>query len=425
MSQRTFNWPINPTTVSSGPIQFLKDGASTTVSQDTVTPSNSTPLPVSIFNSSGPIGLALDFGASSAALRVASLLGNSSGVADFGSGSISAQTLRTGIASDQFLYISRLQGATGAAVPSYAQLMAANDPSNNLRAVSVDGNGYVNTNIQSSVTIPVSQSGSWVVNQDVINNGSITSTQSVSIAVNGLATAGIQVTGTWTGTLAVEGSVDGTNYNSTTAAFLANGQLVSNITSNAVYQANLSGLVGFRIRGNTIGSGTAVVYIRGNSTTSMIMLDNSLPSGSAIIGKVGIDQTTPGTTNGVVVNSSALPSGASTSALQTTGNSYLSTIATNSSKSSINTSGAYDEITNLTTSAQTLTAPANAVGFVLESLSDNTANIRYKIGATATTSSGMRLEPGRDSGYVPCGASVSVVTETGSAQTVTIQWVVQ
>lgn len=55
-----------------------------------------------------------------------------------------------------------------------------------------------------------------------------------------------------------------------------------------------------------------------------------LAAGSAIIGKVSIDQTTPGTTNGVVVNSSALPTGAATSALQTTGNTSLATIATNS-----------------------------------------------------------------------------------------------
>ena len=44
---------------------------------------------------------------------------------------------------------------------------------------------------------------------------------------------------------------------------------------------------------------------------------------------VAIDQTTPGTTNGVVVNSSALPTGAATSDLQTSGNSSLTTIATN------------------------------------------------------------------------------------------------
>lgn len=43
----------------------------------------------------------------------------------------------------------------------------------------------------------------------------------------------------------------------------------------------------------------------------------TLASGANIAGKFGIDQTTPGTTNGVVVNSSALPTGASTSANQT------------------------------------------------------------------------------------------------------------
>ena len=53
-------------------------------------------------------------------------------------------------------------------------------------------------------------------------------------------------------------------------------------------------------------------------TTGIKKITDSLPAGSAIIGKFGIDQTTAGTTNGVVVNSSALPTGASTSAKQDT-----------------------------------------------------------------------------------------------------------
>lgn len=52
------------------------------------------------------------------------------------------------------------------------------------------------------------------------------------------------------------------------------------------------------------------------------------PAGTNIIGRVGVDQTTPGTTNGVVVNSSALPTGAATSAAQTTGNTSLGNIDT-------------------------------------------------------------------------------------------------
>lgn len=46
-SQREFNWPVNQTSVSSGPIQYTKNGATTTVSIDTTTPSNSNPLPTS------------------------------------------------------------------------------------------------------------------------------------------------------------------------------------------------------------------------------------------------------------------------------------------------------------------------------------------------------------------------------------------
>lgn len=43
-------------------------------------------------------------------------------------------------------------------------------------------------------------------------------------------------------------------------------------------------------------------------TTNGVQVNAALPAGTAIIGKVGIDQTTPGTTNGVVVTT-ALPAG--------------------------------------------------------------------------------------------------------------------
>jgi hypothetical protein len=42
--------------------------------------------------------------------------------------------------------------------------------------------------------------------------------------------------------------------------------------------------------------------------TAVTSITNALPAGTAILGKVGIDQTTPGTTNGVQVNA-ALPAG--------------------------------------------------------------------------------------------------------------------
>lgn len=70
----------------------------------------------------------------------------------------------------------------------------------------------------------------------------------------------------------------------------------------------------------------------------------------------------------------------------------------------------------------TLTAPANAVGFILMCLDTATANIRYRIGAAATTSSGQQLQAGRDTGYIPCGANVSICAESGT-QPYDIQWV--
>lgn len=46
-SQREFNWPVNQLSVSAGPLEYIKNGATTNVSIDTTTPSNSNPLPTS------------------------------------------------------------------------------------------------------------------------------------------------------------------------------------------------------------------------------------------------------------------------------------------------------------------------------------------------------------------------------------------
>lgn len=53
-----------------------------------------------------------------------------------------------------------------------------------------------------------------------------------------------------------------------------------------------------------------------NAGTFAVQNTAATPAGTNLIGKVGLDQTTPGTTNGVVVNSSALPTGAATAAKQ-------------------------------------------------------------------------------------------------------------
>jgi hypothetical protein len=74
--------------------------------------------------------------------------------------------------------------------------------------------------------------------------------------------------------------------------------------------------------------------------------------------------------------------------------------------------------------AVTFTAPANAVGFILEAESANTDNIRWAVGSTATASVGMLAEPGRDSGYVPLASNISAIAISGT-QSVSVQWVVR
>lgn len=76
-------------------------------------------------------------------------------------------------------------------------------------------------------------------------------------------------------------------------------------------------------------------------------------------------------------------------------------------------------------SAVSFSAPAGAVGFIAEAPSANTQNLRCAAGTTATTALGLRLEPGRDTGFIPTSATVTCIAEAGTNQEVDIQWVSQ
>jgi len=82
----------------------------------------------------------------------------------------------------------------------------------------------------------------------------------------------------------------------------------------------------------------------------------------------------------------------------------------------------FAELPTLST-VQTFTAPANAIGGKIQALSDNTANIRYAQGGTATTTSGIRLEPGRSEDFNG-GSNISVISESGT-NAVSVNWTIQ
>lgn len=91
--------------------------------------------------------------------------------------------------------------------------------------------------------------------------------------------------------------------------------------------------------------------------------------------------------------------------------------------SGANTNGQVNNSVSVGTSPTTFTPPANAVGFVVEAESSNTVNLRYACGTTASTTVGMLLEPGRDSGFVPSSATVTVCAVSSSGQAASIQWI--
>lgn len=105
------------------------------------------------------------------------------------------------------------------------------------------------------------------------------------------------------------------------------------------------------------------------------------------------------------------------------GSNAIGTVQVTSAKASVNATASNANST-VTTTPATLTAPANAVGFLLQNISTSTANVRWQIGGAASSSSGAQLAPGQDTGFIPAGSNVSIAAESGT-QSYSIQWVSQ
>jgi hypothetical protein len=183
-----------------------------------------------------------------------------------------------------------------------------------------------------------------------------------------------------------------------------------------------------QIGGNSINTGTGA---SGTGTQRVAVASDSsitVNASSNIIGNVRVDQTTPGTTNGVVVNSSALPTGAATSALQTTGNTTLSTLSTQQTSGAQKTQ-VVDGSGNVQPSGDVLTRKI----FVQPTDGSNnqgyTAANEAKVSVTQPLPAGTNIvgnvrvdqtTPGTTNGVVvnssalPTGASTSALQTTGN-----------
>lgn len=177
------------------------------------------------------------------------------------------------------------------------------------------------------------------------------------------------------------------------AVTIANGADVNaGNTADAAVVGDNSGTLSAKLRG--ISSILADVWDNANNRLNVFIQNTTLAvtqsgswvlsAGSAIIGNVRIDQTTPGTTNGVVVNSSALPTGASTLSEQQTQTALLAIPTT-----------IFNGKTNVTTAGTRVALAGSQVikSVTIKALVGNTGLI-YVGNSSVSSSNGFQLSPG-------------------------------
>ena len=217
-----------------------------------------------------------------------------------------------------------------AALPTGANVigaLTANQSVNNAQiggvAVAV-GSGVTGTGVQrvvlaTDVALPAGANSLGAVTvADVTATGTLTAAaQTVVLSMaSGMSSASAQITGTWVGTITFEGTVDGTNWVAINGVFAGTSTPGSTITANGVVRLTPGGLTSIRLNMTAFTSGSAVITMRAGRGAGGTFLNQSLTAGTNIVGKFGIDQTTPGTTNlvsigtnGTVAINAALPTG--------------------------------------------------------------------------------------------------------------------
>ena len=146
---------------------------------------------------------------------------------------------------------------------------------------------------------------------DVTSTGTLAApAQTVSLSVaGGMNAATAQITGTWAGIIQFEGTVDGTNWVPINGVYAGGTAPGPTISANGVVRLTPGGLASIRLNMTAWTSGTATITLRASRGTGGTFLNQSLPIGANVVGKVSIDQTTPGTTNLVQISGTVPVSG--------------------------------------------------------------------------------------------------------------------
>lgn len=224
--------------------------------------------------------------------------------------------------------VALADGVTVPIVPGYAAYLYAYNvgASSWYRVSAISGGGLVTASV------------------DEIASGTIMAVaQTVALTLNGKSGIAIQVTGTFVGTLQFEGTVDGTNWQPINGVGAGSVSIAQTTTVPGIFRLTPAGLAQVRVNATAFTTGLAVVSIRASSgtggtfanqilptkntdgtntqaikpaSTAAVATDQAavvalhpnspLPAGTNIVGRVGIDQATPGTSNLVATQSATL-----------------------------------------------------------------------------------------------------------------------
>lgn len=361
-------------TTTSGPVQFILNGSTATVNEDTVTPSNSLALPVKLMGTTGPINI------TAGDLNVQ--------MTDLGA---NFDALRIGDGSGKYVGVTPNDEAKTHDADAITQLTSINTKTPAL----VSGKVPVDTGF----TQPLTDAQLRTTPVNVL--GPLTNAE--------LRAAPVPTTGPLTNAELRGAAVPVTGP-------LTDTQLRASAVSIAALQ--LPATLGQKTAPNSLSvvlaSGSAIdATIAGGATEAK--------QDAQQLNLVDIKNNTAAEVTAVNNMSAKLPA---TLGTKTAANSMSVTLASDSSAlptTQAAMTASYQEIVNLTTTAQTLTAPVGAKWCKIMADADNSANIRVKMGGAATASSGMRFEPGRSEDYSAVG-NISVIAESGTNQKIYFQF---
>jgi hypothetical protein len=197
------------------------------------------------------------------------------------------------------LFSNILQGnaALTGANPIFAALSiggAVDSATNGIYANLLQGNAVL-TGANGIFTDPDISAVGTTINSATAN-AAVTINLSAGKGTAAFVVSGLTASGA---TLTIEGTDDGSTWAAVNGVAPLTGALFSTLATDQQFRVNVAGRVGVRVRVSATGTGTITVSTNAGNGSGVTSLGTPLPTGANVLGKTGIDQTTPGTTNAV------------------------------------------------------------------------------------------------------------------------------